>query len=99
MTKSYVNFVVVKEKPKTKVFAVQSKSDGISLGVIYWYGPWRQYIFQTMTGSEIWSRGCLKEVTAFMDKLMDERKQKVTIKVHATINEGEVKCGTGREGL
>lgn len=72
--KDYVEFVVAEKKPKTNVYSVLSKNNGDILGRIYWYSPWRQYIFHPAPQS-IWSRGCLKQVMDFIQKLMDERKK------------------------
>jgi len=74
MAKEYVYFEVAEEKPRTNVYNVISKSEGIVLGIIYWHAPWRQYIFEAYAGM-LWSRGCLKQVINFIQKLMDERKK------------------------
>ena len=73
--KSYVTFSVLEEKQKTKVYAVQSRSDGDILGEIKWYFGWRQYVFFPADDT-IWSRGCLQEIVSFIQKLMDERNKK-----------------------
>jgi len=73
MTKKYVEFKLVAEKPKTNVYHVRAKSSGEYLGRVAWYFPWRQYVFEPATAT-IWSRGCLMEVITFIEKLMEERK-------------------------
>ena len=72
MVKKYLNFMVIEEKPKTKVYSV-NKEDGSRLGIIYWYGAWRQYIFQP-TEDTIWNTGCLKEIINFIEALMRKRR-------------------------
>lgn len=72
--KPYVDFELVEHKPKTDVYEVFSKSSLDVLGRIFWYGPWRQYVFESVSET-IWSRGCLKEIMEFVEKLMQERKR------------------------
>jgi len=70
----YIKFKLEEEKPKTKVYAVASKSTGDGLGRIKWYGPWRQYCFFPF-GDTTWSKGCLNEINDFISTLMDERRK------------------------
>jgi len=73
--KKYLAFILVDKKAKTNVYLVKSKSDNYLLGKIYWYFPWRQYIFDSYSNN-IWSRGCLKQVMDFIEELMNARKKK-----------------------
>ena len=41
----YLEFSLIERKPKTKVIGVWSKKSANRLGIIKWYGPWRQYAF------------------------------------------------------
>ena len=41
----WLEFWLIKEKPKTKVFSVRSKCSNCELGIIEWYPPWRHYCF------------------------------------------------------
>jgi hypothetical protein len=74
MGKEYVEFRLFEKKAKTAVYEVVSKSTGEVLGTIMWYGPWRQYTFDP-NDNTTWSSGCLKQVIAFLDKLMLERRK------------------------
>lgn len=58
---------------KTDIYAVVSYVEKDVLGYIRWHGPWRQYVFGT-NSDVIWSWDCLKQVSEFIKKLMDERK-------------------------
>jgi hypothetical protein len=78
--KKYVYFELAERKPKTSVFHVRAKSDGTFLGAIYWYFPWRGYVFEPDAGT-IWSKGCLQQVKEFLEELMKERKEE-TEKCH-----------------
>ena len=78
MKTKHLSFEIIEEKPKTKVFEIISNFDGNSLGTIYWYPKWRQYVFQPIILEEnentIWSNDCLRELLSFLDKLKEERK-------------------------
>lgn len=71
----HLKFEVVKEKPKTKVYGVFSVHSGTALGRIYWYFPWRQYIFEPLEFT-IWNNDCLKEIYEFLKKLKEGRRKK-----------------------
>ena len=71
--KSYIDWVLVEEKPKTDVFIVFSKSSLEELGTIKWYAPWRQYCFFPLEGTA-WSLGCLNEVGHMLIKAKAEWK-------------------------
>jgi len=62
---SYIRFEVAEAKRKTKVYGVFSVRHGDLLGRVFWYGPWRRYVFQA--GAEtVWSHDCLEDVRAFL---------------------------------
>ena len=60
---------------KTKIIQVRSKSNDDMLGVIQWYTHWRQYVFITYSDNILLSTGCLKDITKFIENLMEERKK------------------------
>jgi len=84
--KSYVDFQLVEHKSKTNIYQVVSKNStplplsGVIpryekiLGIIKWYGPWRQYVLFP-SDCTLWSHGCLQEVMSFIKGLMDARKK------------------------
>ena len=41
----YLEFRLLQQKPKTKVIGVYSKTSSDRLGIIKWFGRWRQYTF------------------------------------------------------
>jgi hypothetical protein len=74
---AHLQFDVIEEKPKTKVYSVISSYDGSNLGQVRWYSYWRCYIFQPRTDCEtVWSDDCLNELQNFIRGLMEERKAK-----------------------
>jgi hypothetical protein len=60
---------------KTDLWACHNNKSLDCLGVIRWYGPWRQYCFSPEKYDDlVFSRGCLNDIGAFIKQLMDERK-------------------------
>lgn len=70
---SYLDFVLVHDTGKTKVYSVDSARHGDCLGIISWYGPWRQYTIEPGAYTA-WNKDCLREVADFLDGLMRERR-------------------------
>lgn len=69
--KKYLDFKIIDRKPKTNVYAVLSRSDGSQLGKIYWYAPWRQYVFEpTLEFPTQWSPGCQSQLSDHIQHLM-----------------------------
>lgn len=64
----YLEFRVLETKPKTIVCGVFSKTQGIKLGIIKWYGPWRQYAFFPEKDT-LWNFQCLKDIVAFVGEM------------------------------
>ncbi len=63
---------------KTDKYAVmQTKNQGGQLGIIKWFGRWRQYTFYPLFDT-IWNKDCLEQVTEKITDLMNERKKKVS---------------------
>lgn len=60
---------------KTVVVHVLSQRSGIILGLIKWYGPWRQYCFYPWADT-IFNKGCMEDIIQYIDKLMQERLTK-----------------------
>ena len=75
MKGKYLEFRVIGEKPKTKVYGVFETRTGDLIGTIYWWGRWRQYVFEP-DEETIWSWDCLQTISEFIKKLMDERRWK-----------------------
>ena len=73
MKSKYIYMTLIEQKLKTNVYAIGNKSGGYRIGIIKWYGPWRQYCFFPKEDT-IWNKGCLEDVNEFIQGLMDERK-------------------------
>lgn len=66
----WVDFTELKNPGrKTKIWAVTSKA-GFHLGVIKWWGSWRQYCFFP-DGDTLYNRECLGDIAIFIDQVMN----------------------------
>lgn len=70
----YIEFNLIEKKPKTNVYAV-NKRDGEQIGMIFWYGAWRQYVFNPLPDT-IWSHDCIDEIKNFLRYLKREHDNK-----------------------
>lgn len=66
----------LKKGLKLHKYKVKNIKFGEYIGIIHWRGGWRQYVFRADPEIDM-SRSCQKEVTKFIDKLMDEWKDKL----------------------
>lgn len=73
MTTKYILFRLIADTGKTQTYSVDSRSQGLPLGVIKWYGAWRQYTLMPEPET-IWNNECLRNVIDFLDGLMRERR-------------------------
>lgn len=68
----YIHFEKVAETTKTSKWICRSNRSNSDLGIVKWYGPWRQYCL--VTSGAVFNSGCLSDVIDFIQQLMDERK-------------------------
>lgn len=71
----YLEFGIIEEKPKTKIVGIWSKKSDDRLGLIKWYGPWRQYAFFPENNT-IFNTECLNDIQIRIKTMMEERKNK-----------------------
>jgi len=73
----YMQIEMTEVKPSTCVFLIQNGGgvNLIELGTIKWYPQWRQYCFFPM-GNRMFSKGCLKDINGFVEKLMKNHNNK-----------------------
>lgn len=73
--KTFLDFKEVPTKPdrRTKIFDVTSRATGAFLGRIEWKSTWRTYVFFPFADT-LFDVKCLKELTVFIDQLIQERK-------------------------
>jgi hypothetical protein len=60
---------------KTRVIAVHNRRHGDLLGVIRWFGPWRQYIFEPF-GLAIYSADCLADIQEALQRAQLEHRRR-----------------------
>jgi len=70
----WIKFVQVDSPRRTQIWSCRNLRSDDELGVVQWYGPWRQYCFLAKTGV-VFSAGCLKDVQTFIENLMEARKK------------------------
>lgn len=73
MESKYIQMEFIEQKPKTVVFEVQTKSDQTRLGLIKWFGRWRQYVFFPESKT-VFSKGCMADINSFIEHLMENHK-------------------------
>lgn len=59
---------------KTEIWCIYSKRSNDLLGVIKWFGRWRQYAFFPEPGT-IWNIDCLSTVNLWIGVMMRERQR------------------------
>ena len=64
----YLKFKLIEEKPKTDVYEVCSKMTGLRLGMIKWFGRWRQYSFFP-ENETVFNGVCLDDIISFIKGL------------------------------
>lgn len=67
MTESYIEFTEHPHNPKrkTKIWEVRNKENGILLGHVAWYAPWRKYCFGAQPEC-IFEEICLADIARFV---------------------------------
>ena len=68
----YICFRKFEEKPKTSVWHCRNLRSDALLGVVKWYGPWRQYCFIPESGT-IFSISCHDDIDDFIRQLAKEK--------------------------
>ena len=67
----YLNFSIIEKKPKTKVVNVWSKKSREALGIIKWYGRWRQYAFFP-DNNTLFNTECLNDIIIHIKELKNK---------------------------
>lgn len=66
----YLRFVKTGESDsgKTEHWDIESKSQGLVLAIVRWYGPWRQYVMYPQHET-LFNCGCLDDISDFLKEL------------------------------
>ena len=70
----YLYFYILDQKPKTYVIGIDTKYYD-KLGVLKWYGPWRQYVFKSEPDC-IFNVGCMNDIIKLTDTVNKLQKVK-----------------------
>ncbi len=70
----YIQFELVKQKPKTLVYDILNSQSLDKIGTIKWYTNWRQYVFFPVDEC-IFSIGCLNDIIDFTKKVQNNHKE------------------------
>jgi hypothetical protein len=68
-TTKYITFKFsgCSDSGKTEKWNIVNNHGFYVLAVIYWYGPWHQYVMRPRENTE-WNSGCLQEVQTFLEE-------------------------------
>ena len=75
MESQFLKFEYAGTTGKTDVYYVMSKSSGFVLGVIKWFGRWRQYCFFPAIRT-VFNPGCMQDICEFIKWKMRERVER-----------------------
>ena len=67
-TYKYIHFVKTEDKPKTAVYSCRNNKSGEELGIVKWYGSWRQYCYFP-TCPAVYNKGWLQDIQNFINEL------------------------------
>ena len=72
----YIRFDLLRSTNKTSIWSCKNIRFNYELGIIKWYGPWREYCFFPITNT-IFSDECLLAIVEFLESLEKERRQRL----------------------
>jgi len=65
------------ESGKTKRWLIRNRTSGAALGVVAWYGPWRQYVYSPHAHLDIvLAASCLDDISGFLKRVNAEQKRR-----------------------
>lgn len=70
------NYVGDTKSKKTKIWSVISNPNGHVIGKVFWYSPWRKYVFKSYYDSIILDDLCLNVLRNFLAEETDKHKIK-----------------------
>jgi len=70
----YIYFIKVEDKPKTSVWHCRNQKSHGLLGIVQWFGPWRQYCCFPEPET-VFSVGCNRDINHFIDQLSNKHRE------------------------
>lgn len=58
---------------KTRVWLVYAKQGGALLGTVFWFGPWRKYVFEAEPRC-VFEQDCLRDIAAAVESRTAEHR-------------------------
>lgn len=63
-------------KPRrTRIISVVNRRSRLSLGLLKWYGPWREYSFFPYPNT-LFNNGCMRSISGALDTLNIQQKER-----------------------
>ena len=68
MNSKYMTAVETADETSKKAWEIKTKKDQSTLGWIYYFQRWKQYVFSPHTGT-VFSSGCLQDIITFINQI------------------------------
>ena len=75
MEYEFISFKMTDKKLRTTTWLCINNRSGSELGIIKWYGAWRQYCYFP-TAQAVYSKGCLEDIAQFLRELITRHREK-----------------------
>ncbi len=69
----YLHFEEIETKKKTSEWSCRNNRKKDELGIIKWYGTWRQYCYFP-TVQAVYNESCLRDIGDFINQLTKKRR-------------------------
>lgn len=69
----YLTFRIKEQRLKTNVYSCLNNNSRVELGVVKWYGAWRQYCYFPLVEA-VYNQACLNDIATFLEKVNKEHK-------------------------
>ena len=64
----YIHFKKIEVKSKTAIWSCRNNHTNSQLGMVKWYGPWRQYCYFDESMA-VYNVGCLEDINEFLQSI------------------------------
>jgi hypothetical protein len=66
---------IVGPPPKTNIWQVRNVQSGVDLGLVRWFGRWRQYAFFP-DAELVFEKSCLRRIAEFCEHATDRHRRR-----------------------
>lgn len=67
MKYKYINIQEVDTFNNKPQYKIRNNKSNEKLGLIFYYSPWRQYVFTQIRSDIVFNKGCLKDIIDFIE--------------------------------